>query len=330
MYESFRNEVLTKLSEEDHVTIASMISVLDRVAEGYDIKRKEVGLLLYYDELPESVKVYLVCKKMAGLSEETLDSYKLVLSIFFLMVKKPPTLVTTNDIRMWLYAYQSSRNVSNRTLDKYREIVGRYFSWAAEEGHILGNPAKNVEQVRFEERQREALSQVQLEYLRAACESARESAIIEMLFSTGCRVSELTGLKKTDIDWRTMTVHLFGKGRKHRYSFINARAEVALKAYLDSRSDKSEYLFVSMKKPHGQLHKDGIEKIVREISKRVSIGKDVTPHILRHTTATLALYNGMPIEDISKLLGHKSVDTTMIYAQTSIENVRNGHRKYIV
>ena len=79
------------------------------------------------------------------------------------------------------------------------------------------------------------------------------------------------------------------------------------------------------------MKKDGIEKIIRQIAERTPFGteKSVTPHILRHTTATTALHRGMPIEDISKLLGHEKIDTTMIYAKTSLNGVRNGHSKYI-
>ena len=87
-----------------------------------------------------------------------------------------------------------------------------------------------------------------------------------------------------------------------------------------------------MKKPYNNLKKDGIEKIIRDIAKRASknIGKHITPHILRHTTATTALQSGMPIADISKLLGHESIDTTMIYAKSSVEDVRSGHKKHII
>ena len=330
MYEQLRSEVVVELSGKEMATVAEMLAVLDRVAEGYDITKKSICDAYRLEILPEAATIYLARKKMSGLSEETLENYQLILSLFFLIVKKPLEQITSNDLRMWLYAYQKSRNVSNRTLDKYRAIITRFFNWALDEGYICSNPARNVEAIRFEVKPRESLTQVQLEYLRMACKTPRDLAVIETLYSTGCRVSELAGLKKQDIDWRELTVHLFGKGKKHRFAFLNAKAEVALKKYLDSRHDDSEYIFVSVKTPHKPLHKDGIEKIIRDISKRATIGRNVTPHILRHTTATIALHNGMPIEAISKLLGHESIDTTMIYAKSSLEDVRAGHRKYIV
>ena len=92
------------------------------------------------------------------------------------------------------------------------------------------------------------------------------------------------------------------------------------------------YLFVSERKPHRNISEAAIEKVIRKINGRsaFNISKPVTPHVLRHTTATIALQSGMPIEEISKLLGHENISTTMIYAHASLESVRSGHQKHIV
>lgn len=134
------------------------------------------------------------------------------------------------------------------------------------------------------------------------------------------------------MDWDARSVHLFGKGRKHRTSYINAKAEVALRSYLATRNDDCDYLFVSERKPYRNISTAAIEKVVRKIAGRTTftINKSVTPHVLRHTTATIALQSGMAIEEISKLLGHEKIDTTMIYAHASLESVRSGHQKHIV
>ena len=185
-------------------------------------------------------------------------------------VRKQPQFITANEIRKFLYEYQEQKGVSYRTIDKYREYITRFFTWAHDEGYIPNNPARNIAAIKYEEKPREALTQVELEYLRMACETLRERAIIEFLYSTGARVSELAVIKKNDINWYEKSVHLFGKGRKHRISFLNAKAEVALIKYLESRNDECEYLFVTMKRPYRNLSKDGIEKIVRNIARRVS------------------------------------------------------------
>lgn len=330
MYEQLRNDVMAGLIGTDDATVRKVLRVLDRVAEGYEIRRKETEMVVYGEGLPELVKIYLVCKKMAGLTDATLENYRVVLEVFFRDMRKNPDRVTANDVRMWLFSYQQRRGNSNRTMDKYREYINRFFSWAQNEGYIPVNPVKNVEQIRYEEKPRQALSQVELEYLRKACRTPRELAIVEVLYSTGCRVSETAGLKKSDVDWIEKSVHLFGKGRKHRTSYLNAKAEVALRTYLESREDESEYLFVSSRQPVTGLSRGGMEKIIRNVAERAQIGKKVTPHVFRHTTATTAIQSGMPVEDISKLLGHESIDTTMIYAEISTESVRAGHKKHIV
>ena len=332
MYEQTRNDFLVALANTSDLNTEVVLKVLDQVALKYEISKKETDLIIGCEELPESAKVYLACKKMAGLSNSTLENYKIILSVFFREVKKQPQFITANEIRKFLYTYQEKKGISHRTIDKYREYITRFFTWAHDEGYISNNPARNIAAIKYEERPREALTQVELEYLRMACETIREHAIIEFLYSTGARVSELTIIKKTDINWYEKSVRLFGKGRKHRVSFLNAKAEVALIKYLESRNDDCEYLFVTMKKPYRNLSKDAIEKAVRNVARRASdnIGKHITPHILRHTTATTALQSGMPIADISKLLGHESIDTTMIYAKSSLEDVRSGHKKHIV
>lgn len=332
MYEKFRNDFMLEIMSLPKETVEFVIKALDRVSSKYEFAQKEVSLAVYGDELPYVAKMYLVVKKMAGLSDGTLSNYKLLLELFFRYVRKPTESIEPNDVRMFLYVYQQERGISSRTLDKYREYIARFFSWANNEGYIPKDPAKNIPPIKYEVKPRVALSQVELEYLRSACETPRETAIIEMLYSTGCRVSELAIIKKSDIDWHEKSVHLYGKGRKHRTSFINAKAEVALIRYLDSRTDDSEFLFVSSRRPYRNLKKEGIEKIVRTIGHRLSCktSKTITPHILRHTTATTALQSGMPIEDISKLLGHERIDTTMIYAKSSLDSVKSGHKKHIV
>ncbi len=332
MYEQLRNDFALEVANLEQYTVVEILQVLDRVSAKYDVKLKETGLSVIEEELSRIVQLYLVCKKMSGLSDTTLRNYKVFLQLFFRETHKSPQTITTNDIRVFLYLYQQNRGISSRSLDKYREYLCHFFTWAHEEGYIKTNPSKNISAIKYEEKPREALTQIELEYLRKACVSVKEKAIIEFLYSTGCRVSELTNVKRDDVNWNDKSVHLFGKGKKHRVSFINAKAEITLKEYLDGRNDDCEYLLVTSRKPYRQMHKDGVEKIVRNISNRASelTGKRITPHILRHTTATTALHNGMPIADISKLLGHEKIDTTMIYAKSSLSDVQAGHKKYII
>lgn len=333
-YEQFKNRFLVELEnsipELSGEYFNSISQALDRASYSYEISVKEMSLIPAPDIIPTLLKTYIVVKKTEGLSDGTLENYARILKAFFLWVRKLPEEVTANDIRMFLYDYSQYKRVSGRTLDKYREYICWFFHWAHAEEYIQKDPSRSVKEIKHEVKPRRALSQTELEYLRLACKTSRDKAILEFLYSTGCRVSELTAVTKNDLNLECGTVHLFGKGRKHRTSFINAKCEVSLKEYLSSRFDDCEYLFVSSRSPHKQLTKAAIEKIIRDIASGSGITKKVTPHVIRHTSATQAINNGMPIEDISKFLGHASVATTMIYAKVSEENVRNQHAKHII
>lgn len=331
-YEQMKNKFFCELGAINFPPelIASAGQALDRAIYQYNITPKETSLVVRQDPIPSLVKTYIIVKKTEGLSDGTLSNYARVLKQFFAWVLKQPEEVTANDIRMFIYDYQQQRGVSDRTLDKYREFICWFFHWAYTEEYIPRDPSKSVKSIKYEEKERQALSQIELEYLRLACRSLRDKAIIEFLYSTGCRVSELIAVKKNDIDWKQNTVHLFGKGKKHRTSFINAKCEVALLEYLRSRTDESEYLFVSQRIPHNKIGKCSVEKILRTLSERSGISKRVTPHMLRHTTATQAANSGMPIEQVSKLLGHANISTTMIYAKVSNDAVHTQHTKCIV
>ena len=175
------------------------------------------------------------------------------------------------------------------------------------------------------------MSQLDLERVRLACETKREKAIIEVLYSTGCRVTELERLNISDVNFETKEVMLFGKGSKHRTSYLNAKAEVALKDYLSSRTDDNPALFAYDRKPYGRLKKSGIEFLIRKMMKRTSgITTHVTPHIFRHTTATTALDRGMSIVDVSKLLGHTRIETAMEYITTNSDSVKNNHHNCVI
>lgn len=238
--------------------------------------------------------------------------------------------MTTNDIRAYLYNYQQVNQVSNRYMDGKRLVINTFLEWCRDEGYINKNPCKKIHPIKYEIKPIEPLSGIELELIRDACKTYRERAIIETLYSTGCRVTELTRLTRSDIDFQKGEVYLFGKGNKHRISYINARAEVALKKYLFSRDDDNPALFVSERKPYNALKKTSIECIVRKIGERSGIGRRVYPHLIRHTTATDALQRGMDVFDLQKIFGHEKLNTTMIYVKLCQENVKYSHKKYIV
>ena len=334
MYEQFKNEMLVELAKRgiDNEQIMEAIECLDVVAYGYEIRKKETSIVPFNTELPELVKTFLVCKSVEGYSKGTLYNYGKILRNFFLRLQKTPEMVMANDIRVYLYTYQEERGISNRSLDKIRGCLSSFYKWMHVEGYIEKDPTMSIGKIKYDKKPRKPCTQMDLEYLRMACKTPKERAVLEVLYSTGCRVGELVILKKDDIDWKEKTVHLFGKGKKHRTGFLNAKAEVALKEYLNSRQDDKEWLFVSDRKPHDQMHTSGIQKNIRTIYSRAgaNINKKVTPHVLRHTTATRMLENNADLTSIQAVLGHSNINTTMIYAHNTMESVKLDHRKAVV
>ena len=294
----------------------------------YDITKRETGLVPY-NGLPEAYKAYMVSRKIEGRSDGTLKLYRLRLEDMLNTVQKPIDSITTNDLRIYLYSLQNRRKMSDRTLDGVRLILNAFFGWCAQEGYCQRNVCAAIKAIKYESKQRNPLTDIQLETLRNSCQTLRESAIVEVMYSTGCRVSEMVGLKISDVDFATREVKLFGKGKKHRISYLNAKADVALREYLASRDDDNDALFVSIRQPHGKLSRGEFEKIMRRIGNRAKIDK-VFPHRMRHTFATNALSHGMRVTDLQKLLGHSKIDTTMIYAEVSQEEVSQAHKRFVV
>ena len=156
----------------------------------------------------------------------------------------------------------------------------------------------------------------------------RNKAMLELMYSSGLRVSELVNLKSHDIDFDNSAVRVFGKGSKERQVYFDARTKLHLKKYLESREDDNEALFVSLQKPFNRLLISGVEIRLRELGNKLNINK-VHPHKFRRTLATVAIDKGMPIEQVQQLLGHQSVDTTLQYAMVNQNNVKESHRKYL-
>jgi integrase/recombinase XerD len=173
------------------------------------------------------------------------------------------------------------------------------------------------------------MTSIELEKMRCACHDLREKALVDFLYSTGARVSEVRAGLITDVDIAS-GVYLIrhGKGDKERKTYLNAEALLSLQAYLSTRKDDSPYLFVSARGHHSMTSK-AIQDIISKIRARTDITKRITPHAFRRTTATIGTANGMAVQEMQKLLGHANINTTMRYVAVADESVKTDHSKYI-
>jgi len=164
-----------------------------------------------------------------------------------------------------------------------------------------------------------------MELIRKSCTDKRDIALVEFLYSTGCRVSEVSGLDIMDIDTNTGECVVIGKGNKERTVYLTDVALLHLRIYLDSRNDNSIALFTG--KGSNRLTKSGIENLLKRIGKTAGV-TNVHPHRFRRTLATNLLDRGMNIQDVAMILGHADLKTTQIYCFISQCNVKNAYRKY--
>lgn len=332
MREKLKNDLLLLLDKYvDADALRKMSPQIETILSNYEIEGRKTEVIPYGSDIPETVQIYIVAKKISGMSDKSIYLYLMVLKDFFRTVQKKPEKVTANDIRVYLYQYQKEHGISNRTLDCKRTIICSYFNWMSAEGYILKSPAINIEQIKYERRHKRAMSDLDLEKVRMACITKREKAIVEVLYSTGCRVTELERLNICDVNFETKEVVLYGKGNKHRISYLNAKSVLALQNYLNTRTDNNPALFVYERNPHDRLKKPGIEDIIRKIMQRTTgVTTHVTPHIFRHTTATRSLERGMDIVKVSRILGHERIETTMEYITTDAESIKNDHKNCVV
>ena len=277
--------------------------------------------------MQDYLQEFLDVKALEGCSKATIENYKFNLNKFLLGVGKDPTEIATQDIRKYLADYKRERGVSNTTLDNMRRVFQSFFTWMHREGYIIKDPCAAVNKIRADKIIKNPYSDEEMELMREAAKNLREKAIIEVLYSTGMRIGELEKLNKDDIDFVNGKAVVFGKGAKEREVYFNVKAQLALKKYLENRNDTNEALFVGLQSPYNRLKVSTYEKILRELGNRC--GVHCHPHRFRRTCATILLNKGMPIQEVSKILGHAKLETTLIYCEINQQSVAANHKKYM-
>ena len=331
-YELYRNEVINGLSDvvqED--LLEKIMNILDNSAQKYDIKKKEVALSII-SSIPDIVRDYIAAKATENLKKGTLTNYYNLLKNFFLTVRKNYDQIETNDVRTFLQYYQMQRNQCDRTKNQNKIYLNSFFEWLLNEGYINKNPVRNMKAIKYHETRRYVLSTLEVEMMRCACETLRERAVFDVLYSSGLRVSELCSLKKQDVDFENREIHVrHGKGDKERITYFNASAVMSLRAYLNSREDTSDYVIVGLRGERKMLDKRTIEEEIARVSERAGLSeKKIRPHNLRHTFATRMIANGCPVEIVQMMLGHSKISTTMIYAHIAQNDIKVSYEKYAV
>lgn len=274
------------------------------------------------------LKDFLLSKKLEGCSNTTIKLYYDTLFNFIVYIKKNIQEIETQDIRNYLNTYYETHEITNRTLDNMRRIFSTFFEWLQDEDYVVKNPMRKIKRIRVDKCVKKAFTDEEIVMLRDSCNNIRDLAIVDLLNSSGIRVSELCALNKDDIDLDKREGVVFGKGGKERIIYFDAKTKIHIKEYLRRRVDDSPSLFVSLRYPYKRLQKSGVEILLREIGIRSGIN-NVHPHRFRRTLATNLIDRGMPIEQVQQILGHTKIDTTLIYAIVNQNSVKMNHGKFM-
>ena len=308
--------------------LARLKTVLHMCLKNYTVVKDNLSLSTCNDDNFRYLRQFLLSKGASGLSQKTLDNYSLTIRMFLSTVNKPIGKYHDDDFICYLEMYRRVRKVSFSRIKNMQSALNSFWSWLFKKQIVNSNPVAALDSIKLPKKIKQPLSDEDREILKLHCNRLRDLALMEFLYSTGVRVSELTSLNISDISFSSKDCIVYGKGGKDREVYINAPTCIYLKQYLDSRTDDNPALFVSSRSPHSRLSKNAIEAILRSLGNRCGIS-NVHPHRFRRTMATNALNRGMPIEQVSRLLGHSKLDTTQIYCTVSQENVRLSHKKYL-
>ena len=268
---------------------------------------------------------YLDAVKIEGKSEKTVERYEYILRRFLKAAETTSQTVTTNHIRKYL-ADEKERGIADTTLKGFREIFSAYFGWLLREGLISKNPIGNIGPIKCAKRVKHAYSDVDIERLKIHCLRKKEKAIVCFLLATGCRVSEAVGLDRNNVNLNTMECVVLGKGNKERHVYLDEIATMALKEYLEERTDSEPALFLNHFKK--RITANGIRYILKKLGRLAGVDK-THPHKFRRTRATNLIKHGMPIQEVAIILGHEKLDTTMTYVDINQTDVKNSYHKYV-
>lgn len=272
-------------------------------------------------------------KNNLGYSKMTIISYQKDLDDFFSFVKKYNINylnLCKDDIRSYLKLLDE-RKLKSSSISRRISCLRTFYNYLEDQKMVDGNVFKLIRNPKLDRKLPNYLSYEELRIIFDSIDirdriGLRNRLLIEMLYATGCRVSEIANIKISDINFNNNSIKIFGKGSKERIVYFGDYARYYLDIYLSKNiNNNSKYLFVN--ENNDKMDITEIEKIIRDIVHNLTIKSHVTPHTFRHTFATHLLNNGADIKTVQELLGHSSLNTTGIYTHVSNERLKEIYFK---
>ncbi|MDA3128615.1 site-specific tyrosine recombinase XerD [Aliibacillus thermotolerans] len=280
------------------------------------------------------------CQVERGLSNNTLSSYERDLKNYFSSLEKQGVSdmrhIQRTHIVQFLYDLKE-KGRSTATISRHISSIRAFHQFLLREGKMSHDPSELIEIPKGEKKLPDVLSISEVERLLEVSDGTtpldkRNKAMLELMYATGLRVSELCELKITDIHLHMGFVQCMGKGNKERIIPLGEEAQVAIERYLEKgrpfliKKKRHDFLFVNH---HGNpLSRQGFWKILKEKTKQARIEKKITPHILRHSFATHLLENGADLRSVQEMLGHADISTTQIYTHVSNYKLKDVYQTF--
>lgn len=309
-----------KLSTE--ITASDMNKVLSALSDQlsvYDLSQADRD-----DGTDDLLDAYISALQIEGRSEKTINRYRYLIMKMMRDVKTPTRHITVYHLRQYL-AREKARGISDSTLEGTRQVFNAYFNWLHRELLIDVNPVANLGAIKCQKKIKIIYSEVDIERMKFCCKTLRDRAIVCFLLSTGCRISEMTRLNRTDVDLVNLECKVLGKGNKERTVFLDAVTGMLIREYLGQRKDLLPALFIG--RGSERLTAQAVRKMLCVLAKASTV-EHVHPHKFRRTLATNLIRHGMPIQEVAMILGHEKLDTTMQYVVLDKTSVKNSYRKY--
>lgn len=283
----------------------------------------------------DNVKSFLnYLKVYKNYSELTIKNYYNDLTEFSLYIKKDLTRVKKEDIKSYL-KYLFDKDNSNRTVSRKISTLKSFYKYLKENDVIKSSPALSIKYPKADKKLPNFVHYNELESMINATKKdtfyERDDSIIELMYATGVRVSELVNIKLDDIDFETNSIRILGKGSYMRTVYFGEYARDAIFKYMNGlrikllNGKESEYLFLN--KNGNNITTRGIQKIIDKIVSETEVKTKVSPHTLRHTFATHLLDNGCDLRSVQELLGHKNINTTEVYTHVTSERLKDVYFK---
>ena len=281
----------------------------------------------------KNIKFYLeYLKYERRVSNNTVESYGENLKKLTQNINKDILSLTTSDIRMIL----NNMETSPKTKAHYLSVLNSFYNYMIFNGIIKNNPCSGIKLPKLEKKLPNYLTIEEIDKLLdiklIKPIDYRNKAMLEVLFATGTRISELINLTLNQIDYNECIIRVLGKGKKDRIIPIGNTAMEYLKLYINEyrgfilKTKNSEYVFIN--KNGTKISRQGFFKILKKLVKEAGIEKDVSPHTLRHSFATYLLNNGADLRIIQELLGHENLVTTEIYSHLSNKKIEEDYQHH--